>query len=120
MTLTGILKNILLVIISVLIWNTKIASIQIVGYGIALTALCYYSLGREQSLQAWQGAKSYANEAWNGPTTNSGNKTRLSNRTRRVLVVSGLIFFTTVVLFFNFGRGVSVSSLGKIGSETDQ
>jgi len=48
MTLTGILKNILLVIISVMIWHTTINWMQFLGYAIALAGLVYYSLGYDQ------------------------------------------------------------------------
>ncbi|KAH8891172.1 TPT-domain-containing protein [Thozetella sp. PMI_491] len=46
--LTGNLKNILLILASVLVWGTPITFMQCVGYGISLSALMYYSLGREQ------------------------------------------------------------------------
>jgi len=45
MTLTGILKNILLVVVSVAIWATPISQLQCLGYSIALAGLVYYSLG---------------------------------------------------------------------------
>ncbi|KAK3685980.1 triose-phosphate transporter family-domain-containing protein [Podospora appendiculata] len=48
MTLTGILKNILLVIVAVLIWHTSITSLQLLGYAIALAGLVYYSVGWDQ------------------------------------------------------------------------
>ncbi|KAK8001835.1 triose-phosphate transporter family-domain-containing protein [Apiospora marii] len=40
--LTGILKNILLVVASVFIWGTAIAPVQILGYGTALTGFVFY------------------------------------------------------------------------------
>ncbi|RFU74646.1 triose-phosphate transporter [Trichoderma arundinaceum] len=48
MTLTGIFKSILLVVVSVLIWSTKITLLQTLGYAIALGGLTYYSLGYDQ------------------------------------------------------------------------
>ncbi|KAK3328432.1 triose-phosphate transporter family-domain-containing protein [Cercophora scortea] len=48
MTLTGILKNILLVVVAVLIWHTSITSLQLLGYAIALAGLVYYSVGWDQ------------------------------------------------------------------------
>ncbi|KAB8067950.1 integral membrane protein [Aspergillus leporis] len=44
-TLVSIPKNILLIVASVVLWHTQISTIQIVGYGIALLSLVYYSLG---------------------------------------------------------------------------
>ncbi|KAL3957439.1 hypothetical protein ACCO45_008017 [Purpureocillium lilacinum] len=48
MTLTGIFKNILLIIVSVIIWHTKITLLQAFGYTIALGGLTYYSVGYDQ------------------------------------------------------------------------
>ncbi|KYK61564.1 hypothetical protein DCS_02706 [Drechmeria coniospora] len=48
MTLTGIFKNILLIIVSLLLWRTEITLLQSIGYGIALAGLTYYSLGYDQ------------------------------------------------------------------------
>ncbi|KAK4151319.1 triose-phosphate transporter family-domain-containing protein [Chaetomidium leptoderma] len=59
MCLTGILKNILLVIISVMIWHTNISGIQFLGYGIALAGLVYYSLGWDQLVLLSQGVWVY-------------------------------------------------------------
>lgn len=61
MNLTGILKSILLVLASLLIWATPITFLQIVGYGIALGGMFYYSLPPEglaaqiKTLEAWLG-----------------------------------------------------------------
>ncbi|KAK8017623.1 hypothetical protein PG993_013949 [Apiospora rasikravindrae] len=43
--LTGILKNILLVVASVFIWGTAISPLQILGYGTALTGFVFYKSG---------------------------------------------------------------------------
>ena len=45
MTLCGVLKDILLVAASILIWGTPISALQYFGYGIALCGLIYYKLG---------------------------------------------------------------------------
>lgn len=44
MNLTGILKSLLLVAASVVLWSTPITSTQAVGYGIALAGMFYYAL----------------------------------------------------------------------------
>jgi len=62
MTLTGILKNIILVLVSVLIWTTQITALQVLGYTIALGGLVYYSLGwntiaeKATEFSTWLGA----------------------------------------------------------------
>ncbi|RPB22526.1 DUF250 domain membrane protein [Terfezia boudieri ATCC MYA-4762] len=45
LTLSGVLKDILLVIASVVIWNSPITVLQIFGYSIALGGLVLYKLG---------------------------------------------------------------------------
>ncbi|RFU34605.1 hypothetical protein B7463_g1752, partial [Scytalidium lignicola] len=47
LTLCGVLKDILLVIASMMIWGTIITPLQVFGYGIALSGLVYYKLGAE-------------------------------------------------------------------------
>ncbi|KAK0651942.1 triose-phosphate transporter family-domain-containing protein [Cercophora newfieldiana] len=59
MTLTGIFKSILLVLLSVLIWNTSISALQFIGYGIAMAGLTYYSLGWEQIVALTNGFTSW-------------------------------------------------------------
>lgn len=44
MNLTGILKSVLLVFTSIVIWNTPITFVQAFGYAIALVGLFIYSL----------------------------------------------------------------------------
>src|SRR6266516_1018317 len=48
LTLSGVLKDILLVIASVLIWGTTVTYLQMFGYSIALGGLVYYKLGADQ------------------------------------------------------------------------
>ena len=45
MTLCGVLKDILLVIASVMIWDVELSGLQLFGYSIALCGLIYYKLG---------------------------------------------------------------------------
>lgn len=61
MNLTGILKSIILVAASLLIWATPITFTQVLGYGIALAGMFYYSLPPEglgphvKAFEAWLG-----------------------------------------------------------------
>ncbi|KAI2631989.1 TPT-domain-containing protein [Hypoxylon sp. NC1633] len=56
MTLCGVLKDVLLVIASMLIWGTPVSSLQAFGYTIALGGMIYYKLG-------FDALKGYAGEA---------------------------------------------------------
>ncbi|RDA87657.1 hypothetical protein CP532_3797 [Ophiocordyceps camponoti-leonardi (nom. inval.)] len=55
MTLSGILKNILLIVVSVMIWHTEITHLQGVGYTIALAGLTYYSIGYDHMVNCSHG-----------------------------------------------------------------
>jgi hypothetical protein len=48
LTLCGVLKDILLVIASMMIWGTQVTGLQFFGYSIALGGMVYYKLGFEQ------------------------------------------------------------------------
>ncbi|MCJ1282677.1 hypothetical protein MMC26_002002 [Xylographa opegraphella] len=47
MTLCGVLKDILLVFASIMIWGTPVTALQYFGYSIALGGMVYYKLGAE-------------------------------------------------------------------------
>jgi multidrug transporter EmrE-like cation transporter len=47
MTLSGVLKDILLVVASLIIFRDPVTMTQVFGYGIALMGLIYYRLGAE-------------------------------------------------------------------------
>jgi hypothetical protein len=48
LTLCGVLKDIMLVVASMLIWGTPVSALQFFGYSIALSGMLYYKLGAEQ------------------------------------------------------------------------
>lgn len=54
LTLCGVLKDILLVVASMLIWGTQVTALQFFGYSIALCGMIYYKLGYE-ALKAYVG-----------------------------------------------------------------
>src|SRR5690625_463148 len=54
MALTGIFKNILLIAVSVVIWNTKITLLQAVGYSLALVGLIYHWIGGDQLAKGYR------------------------------------------------------------------
>ncbi|GJN75455.1 triose-phosphate transporter [Purpureocillium lilacinum] len=84
MTLTGIFKNILLIIVSVIIWHTKITLLQAFGYTIALGGLTYYSVGYDQIARG--GA---AVIAWTAATISPSSYPSAASRiaARRLLLV---------------------------------
>ena len=51
LTLCGVLKDILLVFASMMIWGTQVTYTQFFGYSIALGGLIYYKLGAEHFKQ---------------------------------------------------------------------
>ena len=48
MTLCGVLKDILLIVASMVIWHTQVTSLQFFGYSLALLGLIYYKLGGDK------------------------------------------------------------------------
>ncbi|RGP79965.1 triose phosphate 3-phosphoglycerate phosphate translocator [Fusarium longipes] len=90
MTLSGILKSILLVAASVVIWSTHISLLQTLGYSIALMGLVLYSVGYEQLLNTWD-----ALVAWGTGTLNREGE--MSPTLRRLIMVGCLGFITVII-----------------------
>lgn len=51
LTLCGVLKDILLVVLSIVIWGTTVTLLQFVGYSVALGGLVWYKLGPEKVME---------------------------------------------------------------------
>ncbi|CAG8972082.1 hypothetical protein HYALB_00004948 [Hymenoscyphus albidus] len=66
MTLCGVLKNILLVVASILIWATIITPIQFFGYSIALCGLVYYGVGYDGIMTYYKTTKEFAQKILSG------------------------------------------------------
>lgn len=92
-TLTGIFKNILLIVFSVIIWKTEISPIQVVGYSISLGALIYYAFGLEKLIYA-----SHACTAWAASLFTSSEKSRISSKVRIGLFICGLAILSVCIL----------------------
>lgn len=60
LTLCGVLKDILLVVASMIIWETQVTALQFFGYSIALLGMIYYKLGHDQI----KGHIAEANRQW--------------------------------------------------------
>ncbi|KAK3945087.1 triose-phosphate transporter family-domain-containing protein [Diplogelasinospora grovesii] len=98
MTLTGILKNILLVIASVMIWHTAISGLQFFGYSVALAGLVYYSVGWDQIVAISAVVGTYAKKTWESPAL---DESRLPPAVRRGLLLS-LTFLIIMLLTSGF------------------
>ncbi|QLI70959.1 uncharacterized protein G6M90_00g066870 [Metarhizium brunneum] len=96
MTLSGILKNILLVIVSVMIWHTQITVLQAAGYTSALAGLICYSLGYNQLPRASQAGSPWIFSWWKGTSVYEAGSMRL--KTRRAILVALIIMIVLVVL----------------------
>ncbi|KAH7346741.1 triose-phosphate transporter family-domain-containing protein [Rhexocercosporidium sp. MPI-PUGE-AT-0058] len=86
LTLCGVLKDILLVAASMLIWGAKVSSLQAFGYTIALCGMVYYKLGQKE-LKPFiaEGTRRWAEFGANKPIL-------------RKLVIFGLFITTLFVL----------------------
>ncbi|KAH6646848.1 triose-phosphate transporter family-domain-containing protein [Truncatella angustata] len=62
LTMAGVLKDILLVVASMVIFGDPVSGQQYFGYGIALAGLTYYKLGAEKMQAMVTDAKLYVNE----------------------------------------------------------
>ena len=101
MTLCGVLKNILLVIASVVIWGTIITGLQVFGYGIATAGLIYYGVGYEGVMTYYQVTQSYARKLWEGEVdTSTAPRSMLL---RKALLVG---MYSTIVLLLVVGIGM--------------
>ncbi|CAG1994263.1 unnamed protein product [Fusarium graminearum] len=79
MSLSGIFKNILLVICSVIIWHVTITPMQLLGYSITLCALVYYAFGHERIFEAYLAMKSRSSDLAREIATKNNNLS-LANR----------------------------------------
>ncbi|KND94122.1 putative sugar phosphate/phosphate translocator [Tolypocladium ophioglossoides CBS 100239] len=85
LTLCGVLKDIMLVVASMMIWGTQVTALQFFGYSIALGGMVYYKLGFEQ-------LKGYAGEAGRQWAEFGARKPVL--RKIAVIVLSVFVLFT--------------------------
>lgn len=86
LTLCGVLKDILLVIASVLIWGTMISNLQMFGYTIALLGMLWFKFGKEKIKEyLTQGGRAWAEFGATRPAL------------RKVLIL-GLVVVTIFVL----------------------
>jgi hypothetical protein len=82
-----VLKDVMLVVASMLIWGTQVTALQFFGYSIALGGMVYYKLG-------YEALKGYAGEAGRQWAEFGNTKPVL----RRVSVILLLVFTLFVLL----------------------
>lgn len=93
MTLSGVLKDILLVAASILIFRDPVSPLQAFGYTIALCGLVYYKLGADKLKEYMgQGQRAWADYGVRHPAL-------------RKMIVFGLVIVTLFVLL----TGISAS-----------
>jgi len=85
LTLCGVLKDVMLVCASMIIWGTEVSGLQFFGYSIALGGMVYYKLG-------YEALKGYAGEAGRQWADFGNRKPAL----RRLSIITLVLF----VLFF--------------------
>ncbi|KAG0645359.1 putative sugar phosphate phosphate translocator [Hyphodiscus hymeniophilus] len=91
LTLCGVLKDILLVIASIIIWGTMISTLQIFGYSIALCGMLWFKLGPEKLKEVLSNV------------TRSWAEFGASKPVLRKLLIFGLIIVTLSVLVGGVG-----------------
>lgn len=82
LTLCGVLKDVLLVAASMLIWGTQVTGLQFFGYSIALGGMVYYKLG-------YEALKGYAGDA--GRQWSEFGNSRPALR-KLIVIVAGVLF----------------------------
>jgi hypothetical protein len=91
MTLCGVLKDILLVVASILIWGTMISGLQVFGYSIALAGMLWFRLGPAKIKELFSDfGRKWAEFGANRPAL-------------RKLVILGLVVATFFVLVNGIG-----------------
>jgi hypothetical protein len=86
LTLCGVLKDILLVAASIMIWGTPVTATQFFGYAVALSGLVYYKIGREELFRIMGSAR----RGW--------SEFGAQRPAMRHIVIVGLVLFFMLIL----------------------
>lgn len=100
MTLCGVLKNIFLVVASVLIWGTVITPMQIVGYAIALAGLVYYGVGYDGVQTYYTHSQQFVEKLWEGQ-----KQVTVRDMVLRRIVFSLLVLLVLVLVLMGIAIG---------------
>lgn len=87
LTLCGVLKDVLLVAASMIIWRTQVTGLQFFGYGIALGGMVYYKLG-------YDALKGYASEGGRQWAEFGAKRPAL----RKIIVIFAAALFVFILL----------------------
>jgi hypothetical protein len=99
-----VLKDILLVFASMLLFKDPVSLLQAFGYSIALAGMIYYKLGMDKIKESVaQGGMAWAEFGAKRPVT-------------RKLVVLGSVLFAFIMVLISFGPGYSPVSSDQIYS----
>lgn len=110
MTLCGVLKDILLVAASILIWGTYVSGLQYFGYGIALCGLVYYKLGAATiKAQFSEGSRMWAEYGAKHPAL-------------RKLIVFGVVITLMIMVLLGLAPtvGVDPTQLASVLKDSDK
>jgi hypothetical protein len=106
MTLCGVLKNILLVIASVLIWGTIITGLQIFGYGVATAGLIYYGVGYEGVMTYYTVTQTYARKLWEGEAdASTAPRSMLLRKAALITMYTIIVLLLVIGIGMRTGRG---------------
>jgi hypothetical protein len=98
MTLCGVLKDILLVVASMMIFRDPVSPLQFFGYSIALGGLVYYKLGADKIKEHMgSGQRAWADYGVRHPAA-------------RKLIVIGLVLLTIILLLGGVGSSGALPS----------
>ncbi|KIL92171.1 hypothetical protein FAVG1_04578 [Fusarium avenaceum] len=105
MSLSGIFKNILLVICSVLIWHVTITPIQLLGYSVTLCALIYYSVGREKLLEGLEASVNWVSGVTRGVVSRNGGSIK-SRKGLWIALGAMVVCLTGLTLGIGYHTGI--------------
>jgi drug/metabolite transporter (DMT)-like permease len=108
-TLTGIFKNILLIVASVVLWGTPISTLQVIGYGIGLAGLIYYSFGYEKIAAGCVVTGTWISSLF------GGNGGKVSPRIR-VAIFIGVMGLLSVLIAVSYFQGYGKSMINAVWS----
>ncbi|KFY42536.1 hypothetical protein V494_02369 [Pseudogymnoascus sp. VKM F-4513 (FW-928)] len=91
LTLCGVIKNVGIVVLSVILWGTIVSGLQWIGYSIASAALIYYSLG-------WEGIKNALSQ---GQTMWESRGMNLRGKNLTVIAAVGVITTFLLVVWWS-------------------
>lgn len=105
MTLCGVLKDIMLVCASIMIWGNPVTPTQFFGYSIALCGMVYYKLGADNLKAAF----SDANRKW----AEYGQRKPIQ---RKIVTFGGTVLFL-MILILGFAPSLGYDPMGKKAEE---